>query len=161
MYHACTTELSTLDRVLSSFLRQVGISDLDALVSFRLAPLTCRRDMAMLGVIHRTILGQGPPEFSRYFRLDPTQLRRSERLCKHPRQIVASFPGKNLEIFRRSILGLCRIYNMLPEHVAKCDSVEEFQHELQELLKQFAVGNHPCWQSLFSPRIPYATHPLR
>ncbi len=108
VYHACSTVLAPLDRVLSNFLRQMSVDEVDALVVFRLAPLSCRRDIAMLGVIHRTLLGQGPPAFREYFRLDTSQLRRSDRQCRHNRQVVAQFPGRNHETFRRSAFGLTR-----------------------------------------------------
>ena len=51
-----------LDGVLTSFLRKVGISEIDAIVNFKLAPLASRRDIVMLGVIHRAVLGEGPPQ---------------------------------------------------------------------------------------------------
>eukprot|EP00969_Alexandrium_andersonii_P029728 1298020-Alexandrium_andersonii.AAC.1 len=37
------------------------ISGRCALFRFRLAPLATRRDIALLGLVHRTVLGQGPP----------------------------------------------------------------------------------------------------
>ena len=52
-YHACETALRPLDNCLSSFLRNVGVDDLSALLRFNLAPLRARRDMAMLAIIHR------------------------------------------------------------------------------------------------------------
>ena len=41
-------------------LKQNGITEIDALTSFHLAPLASRRNMAMLGAIHRAVLGEGP-----------------------------------------------------------------------------------------------------
>ena len=52
IYHATTTALAPIDRILSSFLRQLGISDIHALIHFKLAPLSSRRDVAMLGAVH-------------------------------------------------------------------------------------------------------------
>ena len=60
VYHAASSTLAPLNAVLASFLKQVGISEMDALISFHLAPLASRRDMAMLGAIHRAVLGEGP-----------------------------------------------------------------------------------------------------
>eukprot|EP00959_Pyramimonas_sp_CCMP1952_P180401 3772509-Pyramimonas_sp.AAC.1 len=58
--HASNSVSASLDRVQSSFLRSVGTSDLDALRHFKFAPLCSRRDIANLGLIHRTLLGAGP-----------------------------------------------------------------------------------------------------
>ena len=49
------------------FLRDIGIDEITALVTFHLAPLATRRDIAMLGLIHRTILGKGPSQFNAFF----------------------------------------------------------------------------------------------
>ena len=67
IYHACNTGLAPLDSFQDRFLSEIGISDADALFHFNLAPLRCRRDIAMLGLIHRTTLGQGPPHFQQWF----------------------------------------------------------------------------------------------
>ncbi len=63
-YHASDSVLADLDKLQTKFLREAGLSELDSLMIFRLAPLLARRDMAMLGLIHRTALGKGPAHFS-------------------------------------------------------------------------------------------------
>ena len=62
VYHAAATTLSPFINALFSFLKKVGISEMDALVFFRLAPLSSRRDIVMLGVIRWAVLGEGPPQ---------------------------------------------------------------------------------------------------
>ena len=57
IYHESTTSLRPVDQILRSFLRQLGVSGMAALVHFNLAPLSSRRDIPMLGLIHRTLLG--------------------------------------------------------------------------------------------------------
>ena len=160
VYHAASSNILALDRVLSNFLRQVNVSELEALTNFKLAPLSARRDVAMLGVIHRTLLGEGPPQLRVFFRLDETNLRRSARITRHERQIVSNFGDRPLDMVKRSVLGLTRVYNMLPAHVVKCKSVRSFQGALQELLCEQAVAGRPEWQYLFSPRWAIQSHPL-
>ena len=46
------------------------MSDEGALFVFHLAPLSVRRDIAILGVIHRMVLGRGP-QFRELFKLAP------------------------------------------------------------------------------------------
>ena len=75
LYHSCSTVLAQVDRILASFLRKIGITDIEALIRFRLAPLSLRRDIAMLGVIHRAVLHEGPPQFWEWFRVDTADLR--------------------------------------------------------------------------------------
>ena len=47
VYHATTSVLDPLDRIPDGFLRELGISDVDALVNCNLAFLVSRRDLAM------------------------------------------------------------------------------------------------------------------
>ena len=57
------TTLAGIDAVQTRFLRECGLSDEDALLHFNLAPLEARRDIAMLGFKHRSVLGYGPRHF--------------------------------------------------------------------------------------------------
>ena len=70
IYHAKREALQKLDRVQSKLLSDIGVDEVTALIEFNLAPLSARRDMAMLGVIHRTVLGKGPPHFKQHCVLD-------------------------------------------------------------------------------------------
>ena len=65
--HAATSALSPLDAILTKFLRAVDLSPIEALVQFHLAPLALRRDIAILGVIHRCALGEGPELLPGFF----------------------------------------------------------------------------------------------
>ena len=57
VYHAARTILAGIDAIQKRFLRECGLTEEDALVFFNLAPLETRRDIAMLGLIQRTVLG--------------------------------------------------------------------------------------------------------
>ena len=67
VYHANAIALAQLDGVYTKFLKAAGLSFEEALLEFGLAPLNARRDIAMLCVIHRTVLGLGPEHFRKFF----------------------------------------------------------------------------------------------
>ncbi len=69
IYHASATVLDKVDSVQRVFLRDMSISAEDALMnkSFNLAPLGMRRDIAMLGAIHRAVLKKGPKQLRKCF----------------------------------------------------------------------------------------------
>ena len=67
LYHATDSVLEKLDRTQAGFVQRRGLTEVDALVEFRLAPLNCRRDMAMLGVLHRAVLKKGPAHLEKFF----------------------------------------------------------------------------------------------
>ena len=67
LYHAAPSTLAWIDRVQVRFLKEIDLSEFDALRDYRLAPLKCRRDIAMLGVLHKVNLGTAPPQLSALF----------------------------------------------------------------------------------------------
>ena len=163
LYHAADTILQPLDKVQESFLREIGISETDAILYLNLAPLSPRRDLAMLGVIHRTMLKKGPEHFEEFFVLDDSaprgRTRSGER--RHSRHLADLRQANFSEQIRRSALGLIPVYNLLPADIVALPTVAAFQSALQRLLKIAAAAGRPGWQSLFSPRVPTYRHPLR
>lgn len=170
IYHACDTLLNRIDTVQSRFLDHLGITEKQALFDFNLAPLGARRDIAMLGLVHRTVLGSGPPQFSKFFQLDAGP---PESHSRHKMQLVEleadvtdfMFPsstGAPADYVVRSALGLRAIYNLLPAGVVECSpTVPCFQSKLQEILKSEAARGSCGWNRVFSPRWDLKTHPLR
>ena len=157
--HASTSVLEPLDAVQRRFLQSVSATELEALVHFKLAPLHCRRDMAMLAVIHRTLLGDGPRVFERFFQRDSAPLpprapRRHDRHVRDPCQL--HWP----DYATRSALGAVKIYNLLPDSIVSAENVHVFQRRLQKLVI-FHARSDANWSSLFSWRQPLYAHALR
>ena len=149
IYHATRTVLRRLDALQSGFLKDIGINEVTALVNVRLAPLSTRRDIAMLGLIHRTTMGKGPQQFQFFFRKTS-----DGRSLIDPRRESAS------PMIKRSALGLVAVYNMLPPRLLAEKSVSAFQKRLQEYVIMFAASGYPRWPEVLSPRLPLVTHPL-
>ena len=61
IYHACDTALKSIEHVQHMFLEELAIDELVAFTVFNLAPLKLRRDIAILGVIHRNVPGHSSP----------------------------------------------------------------------------------------------------
>ena len=161
LYHACSSVLSKLDAVQDRFLLEIGISRCDALFSFNLAPLQTRRDIAMLGVIHRAVLGLGPQQLRKFFVRDLSFERSSTRAGKrrHDKQLTDPRGPRFSEQLRRSALGLVSIYNLLPQGIVDALDVSVFQSRLQALLRDCAIHCED-WPNLFSPRVPLYAHLL-
>ena len=132
IYHAADTILQPLDRLQASYLEALGLSELDALRDHNLAPLSCRRDMAMLGVIHRALLGQGPAHFRKHICLATDEEAASAAsLPRHRLQAKSYRKGLAIDFeapscrpeppdfFLRSIFGLLDVYNLLPVAVVE------------------------------------------
>ena len=123
------------------------------MTDYNLAPLKSRRDMAMLGLIHKTVLGQAHPDFSKFFRLsfEPRSGRTRSQNNRHAYTLQDDRISSELEVWRRSAAGLIPTYNRLPENVVMTESVQAFQRSLQNILKVEVKNNNLDWQSLFSP----------
>ena len=155
LYHASKTTLDPLDNLQRRFLREVGGVTPDAtLCNLNLAPLNSRRDIAMLGLIHRAALRQGPQHFREWFvpaPPAPTTLvtRRSTRA--HRWQLHDLVDSDHTELLKRSVFGLIRVYNELEQNIVDTRSVKEFQHNLQNKLKQLAENNTEGWELTYDP----------
>ena len=127
VYHACSTLLGKVDRLQRRFLRVVGVTEELALSEYALAPLASRRDMAMLGVIHRCNLGLGPAHFSKFFRRREHAERsfgtRSEKR-RHRWQLDDPRDGTHSELLARSVFGLelwrSRVCKVSSVHCSVC-----------------------------------------
>jgi hypothetical protein len=142
IYHATSTELNKIDKLQDNFLRELCITREAALIEFNLAPLSMRRDIALLGLLHRAAIGEGPAHFKELFH------RRAGSF-----KLVDPLTTESVSLFmRRSIWGLIRVYNLLGG-ATTCGTVADFQKMLQLRAKSVVKKNllHD-WNTLYSPR---------
>ena len=78
----------------------VGFNETSALINFHLAPVAAGRDIAMLGMIHRTVLGKGPAQLS-----ESSRRQQRNNILHDPRNATKS------SLIKRPALGLVVIYN--------------------------------------------------
>ena len=84
-----SSSLIPLDKIQSRFLEDIGVNATDALIHFNLAPLNTRIDLAMLGVIHRSVLQLGCNHFQKLFVVNPNPPR--SFLRRHSKQLLDVF----------------------------------------------------------------------
>ena len=132
-------------------------------MNFNLAPLSARRDIAILGCIHRAAKLQGPPSLWKFFRRNTVQTASATRRGhRHSLQLIEWPAGRNLELMRRSAFGMIRVYNLLPQEIVVKTHVKFFQFALTEMLRDHVNGGDENWQRLFSPRVQlFQDHPLQ
>ena len=66
-FHAAPSILNRVDRSQHRVLRKLGFSKVEALELYRLAPLPCRREMAMMGALHIITVGIAPQQLAAFF----------------------------------------------------------------------------------------------
>ena len=136
-------------------LDELQISEVDALTKHALAPLKCRRDIAMLGFLHRVAKKWAPNIFNDLVQhcavpSFPRGLRAPER--RHNLQLRDPCEGILSRQFNRSVFGLIYTYNLLPQLVVDAP-IEIFQRFLQHALINAALKSMPFWNSLFTQGI--------
>ena len=90
IYNACDTVLAPLDSFQTRFSFELDISKED---DFNLAPLSCRRDIATLGLLHRCALGKGPEHFNDFFNVSTAPRRNTRSGSRmHGRQTARGHP---------------------------------------------------------------------
>ena len=162
LHFASSSVLNEIDDVQVRFVREIGLSEEFAFMSFNLAPLQVRRDIAMLGVIHRAASRSGPPQLWRFFqRTVSDRGGRPSRNVRHSLQVSEWAPGRNLEIMRRSALGMIRVYNLLAQETVEQQTMKDFQKSLTNLVRDRVVARDSRWKVLLSCRHPlFQRHPL-
>ena len=138
LHHAPHFFLQRLDQVQERFLTELGVTQILATVDFNLCPLATRRNIAMLGLIHRTVLGKGPKQFKQFFRSGsavalPRMLRSPE--LRHDKQLYDRMNGTERNALCRYVLSLVYPYNLLPQRVVDLGTVCKFQRALQAAVK--------------------------
>ena len=157
-YHAAPSLLHRIDRIQDRFLREIGVTPEESLEKHRLAPLTSRRDIGMLGLLHKIVLGEAPSQLAALFPFaspapaTPFSIFSRSRLSirRHNRQlreIVCS-----TDVLHRSLFAAVVVYNLLPSETVELSSVKAFQSHLQFALRNAARNRVADWQYLFSPR---------
>ena len=150
LFHATLwLSMQRLDEVQRHFLDEIRVDQQRALLYFNLVPLGARRDIAMLAVIHRTVLGKGPDQFREFFRAEarphfPRSLRAPG--LRHSRQLHDPSHGSTSNPVRRSALSLIYTYNLLPQAVVDRPSLPSFQRLLQNGLKRACEGQLESWE---------------
>ena len=155
IYHAARTTLDELDRVQRRFLRSIGVTELEALTEYRLAPLSARRDIAMLGLLHRVSHGLAPRPLAALFpggRSEQEHQHTRGSAIRHGRQL-AEFGtlGGHTDVFKRPCFGLVTVWNKLPCNTVSTPATKLCQRALQHALIQRAKSCPDSdWQLFFS-----------
>ena len=71
---------------------------------------------------------------------------------KHNKQLYDWLGEKDTELLRKTVLGLVRVYNKLPQEAVDTRSVKDFQRWLQEKVKREAVRGTEDWENCLNLR---------
>ena len=135
-------------------------AEVEALERYKLAPLETRRDIGMLGLLHRISLGLAPKLLADLFPLAPdsrprigipNQTRLHRTVQRHNRQFMER--DGHTDVFRRSVFGRVASYNLLPQSMVDMSSVKGFQRMLHLAVLRAARSNGENWSRLLSGQV--------
>ena len=147
--HAAPSLLAQIDAMQRRYLHELHLTEEVAFLDHNFLPPRTRRDVAMLGLIHKRVLGTAHPAFA--FLLPWSTA--SSVHCRHNKQL---YSGRdkcigNHALFHRSILGRADMYNRLSQRLVDIDNIKMFQSELTQIIRNRCERNIPTWQSTFDP----------
>ena len=152
-FHAATSLLDKIGQVQNSFLSKLQISEQEAFINFNFAPTILRRNIGVLGLLHKRVLGLCHPSFEKLLpwydqRFNvPRGVGHTKQLYGH--SIEVNF---NSALFNRSVFAMVDIYNNLPQDVVDIENVSLFQKRLTAIAKERCNGNRIDWQWSFDRR---------
>ena len=147
IYHAPEFFLRSIDKIQEDFLSELEMSPSEALHDFNLAPLSSRRDISMLGLLHRIILKDAPVQFPKYiYKASSARRGWAFTATRHTHQLHDILSSPSAKIVERSVFRLVHPYNVLPQFVVDSMSTSSFQSKLQRALKETALQDVPEWE---------------
>ena len=109
-FHAATTLLDQVGQVQRSFLHSLGVSESQAFLDHNFAPCSLRRNIAVLGLLHKRVLGQCHPSFERLLPwCDPI----TGRGFGHNKQLYGHWleATQQRALYDKSIFAMVNIYS--------------------------------------------------
>ena len=144
--HASDNALDRIDRLQSSFVRELRVSEGYVFLVHNFAPLELRRDIGILGFIHKRVLGECHPAIMSLLVFSSQAV-----AWRHPKQLGTYLDNCNARhgLYWRSLFVLVHVYNRLPDHVVASPSVQVFQARLTEAAKIRCAEEDPHWRRSF------------
>ena len=95
------------------FLDEIGLDQTEAFLEHNIAPLQLRRNIGMLGFLHKVVLGLAHPDILTMFPMAlPSHSRyRLRSGSVHNKQLATSIEATDLMVLRRSVFGAMQAYN--------------------------------------------------
>jgi len=152
-FHAASYMLAKIDHAQNRFLRALGLSPDQAFLDYNFAPPSLRRNIGILGLLHKRVLGQCHPSFDRLLPWYSTRFTEA-RGHGHTKQLYGHWVEvSNCQgLFSRSIFGMVDIYNNLPQHVVDASSINCFQKYLIHIARTRCQQGDVAWSSSFCRR---------
>lgn len=152
-FHACSSLLDRVDQVQRRFLAKLGPTEQEAFLEFNFALTALRRNVAVLGLLHKRALGKthrAPEQLLPFYahQFD------TPRGFGHTNQLYGHWleATHQRRLFGNPIFLMVDIYNNVLQHIVDVPTVSESQSLLARKARQRCVRNDPLWAQSFNRR---------
>ena len=137
IYHASLSALDKLERLQQHYLNELHLTAEVAFLEFNFAPPCLRRDIGMLGFLHKRVLGHSHDAIKQLFPMGRhVQPWHDKQIDNHMYEVT-----NRQALFHRSAFGAVCTYNRLPQEVVDVDSVSGLQAALIRMAREFCTFN--------------------
>ena len=150
-FHAANSLLQKIENVQLNFLTQLNVTVEEAFLKYNFAPAMLRRNIAVLGLLHKRVLGLCHPSFDELLpwyshKVDtPRGFGHNKQLYDHRMEVT-----HQRSLFDRSIFGMIDFYNNLSQQLVDSPSVCIFQSSLTSIAKARCKRGDLNWQFSFN-----------
>ena len=152
IFHASNYLLDRLDACQRHFLHEIDMTEADAFLKYNFGTPSLRRDIGILGLLHKRVLGKAHPVFQDllpFHREDHGASTGSHSKQLYGRQLEIKF---QVQLHHRSIFSMVHIYNRLSQNTVNSNSVSAFQSQLTRIERERCMRGDPDWMKSFSVR---------
>ena len=149
----CREKIDRFDSSQRHFLENLGVDERYAFLEQNFAPPSLRRNIGVLGLLHKRVLGMSHPIFQRLLPFH-ADVFGSLRQGEHTRQLYGHVLQVQAQhsLHARSIFGMVYVYNRLPQELVDCATVSSFQSGLTHMARKMCQDGDPTWLKAFSCR---------
>jgi len=153
IFHAATYLLAKIDHTQVRFLRELRLSAEQAFLEFNFAPPKLRRNIGILGMLHKRVLGLCHPSFDRLLPWYSSRFSEARGLG-HSKQLYGHWVEVShcRGLFSRSIFAMVDVYNNLPQQAVDAPTVTIFQKYLMHIARTRCQSEDVAWASSFCRR---------
>jgi len=154
IFHASDYLLQKLDSAQHDFLIDLGVEEADAFLQHNFAPPSLRRNIGVLGLLQKRVLGLSHPVFQDLLPYH-VDVFGSLRPGEHDKQLYGHILNVQYQqaLHGRSIFSMVYVYNRLPQDVVDSKCVTSFQTCLTCMARKACEDGDPKWANHFSCRM--------
>ena len=133
------------------YVEELHLTDESAFLEFNFAPARLRRDISLLGFLHKRVLGVCHVAIQIFFPFAPVTP------PWHDKQLESYLQSCQYRhtLYSRSLLAMVHVYNRLPQEIVNINSVSGFQRCLTKMARHKCEAGSMHWQRMFSTPLAY------